>query len=185
MDGRRTMSHQTSHEAQPSEASAARRQSSSSRVEGVEQGDDQIAMLSELKDVLTETAHVLQRRAEQASAKASAAASAHPWATVTLAAGLGALAAFALLPRRKRAERTWPYQPDLANLDISRFAAPLESRMRQLQANLPSAEPLTSRLERVLDSISKIDPAVVSMPSFGRAREWLQSVYSNLVGRRD
>ncbi|MGE0629803.1 MAG: hypothetical protein AB7O43_18515 [Hyphomicrobiaceae bacterium] len=139
-------------------------------------GDDRDIAFSELRDAIGELQTIAQRRLEQAGTQVHETIDARPWTSVVVAGLVGLALAVAVAPRRSRNDRR---VRSIAGFDLPRsyqfswpqFPAP----------HIPSVpsgytEPLTGRLERVVDSISKIDPSTLNMPAFDRIRNWVGSM---------
>ncbi len=92
-----------------------------------------------------------------------------PWMAIGVAVVAGAVLASAIVPRSRRgfqfSDRS-TYTTD----DIT-------ATLRRAAENRINPQPLISRFERLMDSISSIDPsAVTSSPAYDTAKTWLQSL---------
>ena len=94
-----------------------------------------------------------------------------PWMSLGTAAALGAVLAIAIVPKRAQGFRGGSF----SSYDPYAIAA----SMRKAVARGIDTQPLTSRFERLVDSISSIDPsAVTSSPAYDTAKTWLQAFVS-------
>jgi hypothetical protein len=142
---------------------------------GARDGREDRAAFDELSATIAELSRVTQARLARAGEVAHDSAAAYPWTTVALA-GLAGLMLAVALPRREasRANRL----TRIAGYDI-----PPAYQISLPKVHAPSLEPLTARLERVVDSISKIDPSTVSMPALQTARDWLTNLFTSARSR--
>jgi hypothetical protein len=95
-----------------------------------------------------------------------------PWAAMGIAAAAGALLAVVTTPKSSRGFRyndAPSYNADDIAASVRRAAARVD------------IQPITSRLERLIDSISSIDPSVLtSSPAYDTAKTWLHSIATGL-----
>jgi ElaB/YqjD/DUF883 family membrane-anchored ribosome-binding protein len=143
--------------------------------------DDRLAHLRAELAVLTQSiADMTAKRAAQIEELATSGAAslrstieARPWTALAVAATAGALLAVAVTPKSSRGLRAsgiMSYAPD----DIS-------ASVRRAIAHGVDTQPITSRFERLVDSISSIDAsALTSSPAYDTAKTWLQSFVSGL-----
>jgi hypothetical protein len=137
---------------------------------GAREGDEARAALDELIGTVAELSRITQARVARAGRIVNENAAAHPWTTVALA-GLAGLVLAIMLPKREATKA--PKLTRIAGYDIPpAYQIPLPN----VQAR--SLEPLTSRLERLVDSIAKIDPSTVSIPALQTARDWFTNLFS-------
>ncbi len=95
-----------------------------------------------------------------------------PWVSVGIAAAAGALLAVLIVPKSSRGFR----YNDLASYNTDDIVA----SARRAAARVDT-QPITSRLERLVDSISSIDPAVLtSSPAYDTAKTWLTTIANGL-----
>ena len=97
---------------------------------------------------------------------------ARPFAALGLAAAAGALLAVAVVPKKSRAFRyndSSTYNADDIAASVRRAAARVDT------------QPIMSRLERMIDSISSIDPSILtSSPAYDTAKTWLHTLATGL-----
>ena len=93
---------------------------------------------------------------------------AQPWLSLGVAAAAGALLAIAIIPRTPRGFR---YN------DASTYnQRDIADSFRQVAARGIDTQPMMSRFERLVDSISSIDAtALTSSPAYDTAKTWLQT----------
>jgi ElaB/YqjD/DUF883 family membrane-anchored ribosome-binding protein len=118
--------------------------------------------LEQLAEVVKELDEMLKRRAEQARVKTVGAVRRHPWTSVLVAAGLGAIVGL----RISRRKDFHAIAEAFRNYDPSRSLKPSYAA-----TSFPSARPISSRLEQLLDSISEIDPKAAGVPALKSAQE--------------
>jgi hypothetical protein len=95
-----------------------------------------------------------------------------PWAAIGLAAAAGALLAVVTISKSSRGFR----YNDAASYNAHDIAA----SVRRAAARVDT-QPITSRLERLVDSISSIDPSILtSSPAYDTVKTWLNSIASGL-----
>ncbi len=95
-----------------------------------------------------------------------------PWASMGIAAAAGALLAVAIVPKSSRGFR----YNNAASYNIDDIVA----SARRAAARVDT-QPITSRLERLVDSISSIDPAAVtSSPAYDAVKTWLGTIATGL-----
>lgn len=132
--------------------------------------------LKEMREDLTQlagvVAQVADRRMARARAKTEVAMREHPWTTVSLAAIAGCLLALAITPRRLQQTSAFSRLPDFQLPDVSRYIP--VSAIPQY-----NFKPITSRLEQVADSISRIDTEAAT-PAIEKIRDWFSSAMSRL-----
>jgi len=123
--------------------------------------------------------HVAERRIARTRATAEITMRDHPLATVSLALVAGFLVGLAVIPRREQREhgmlsglrsgmRDWELP------DLSRYAP------RMPAASSISAEPITSRLEQVLDSLSRVDTGSIASPAMEKLKDWYGTFMSKV-----
>lgn len=123
-------------------------------------------------------AHVADRRMARTRVNAEIAMRERPWMTVSIAAIGGLLLALAVAPRRShRTNQQWfsraAWQDRLPDFDLGEL-----SRYAHLpRAPQLSATPISSRLEQMLDSLSRIDTNAAA-PVLGKIKDWYGSVRS-------
>jgi ElaB/YqjD/DUF883 family membrane-anchored ribosome-binding protein len=137
--------------------------------------DQDRAALEELSETIAELSRVAHARINRTARIVNESAANNPWATVAIA-GLAGLALAVVLPKRETSKAH--KLTSLAGYEIPpAYQIPLPNVHR------PSLEPLTARLERLVDSISKIDPSTVSAPALQAARDWLTNVFAAVKAR--
>ena len=154
------------------------------RGNGIHEGkpidQSRISELREELSVLTDTiASLTAKRFAQAEKLASDGTAAlrsnietRPWASMGIAAAAGALLAVATIPKSSRGFR----YNDAASYNADDIAA----SVRRAAARVDT-QPITSRLERLVDSISSIDPsALTSSPAYDTAKSWVQTIANGL-----
>ncbi len=96
-----------------------------------------------------------------------------PWTSMGVAALAGALIAVAIIPKRTRGFR----YNERASYNMDDIGA----SVRSAASRNGITQSLLSRLERVVDSIGSIDPAVVTAsPAYDTAKTWMQSLYNSV-----
>lgn len=128
--------------------------------------------LSELGESFTQIAETrtarIQKFAGETTASLRSNIEAHPWTSVGLAAAAGAIVALAVVPKTPRSSRAYT----AASFNADDIAASVRGAM----SRVVNTEPIASRFERVMDSISKIDTtSLTSSPAYETAKTWLQS----------
>jgi hypothetical protein len=137
--------------------------------------DQDRAALDELTETIAELSRVAHARVIRAGQIVNEGAAQNPWITVAVA-GLAGLALAFVLPKRE--VDTTRKLTSIAGYEIPpAYQIPLPNVHR------PNLEPLTARLERLVDSISKIDPSTVSVPALQAARDWLTGLFSAVRAR--
>lgn len=143
--------------------------------------DDRMSQLRAELAVLTQTiSDMTAKRAAQIEDLATSGTAtlrsnieARPWMALAVAATAGALLAVAIIPKSSRgrgASGILSYSPD----DIT-------ASVRRAIAHGVDTQPITSRFERLVDSISSIDAsALTSSPAYDTAKTWLQSFVGGL-----
>jgi ElaB/YqjD/DUF883 family membrane-anchored ribosome-binding protein len=98
---------------------------------------------------------------------------AQPWMSIGAAAAAGALLAVAIIPKKSRGFRY--------NDAATYTAHDMADAVRRVAARGIDTQPITSRFERLVDSISSIDTtALTSSPAYDTAKTWLQSLVSGV-----
>lgn len=145
--------------------------------------DQDQSRISELRDelsVLTDTiADMTAKRLAQVENLASAGTKTlrsnietRPWESMVIAAAAGALLAVAIISKSSRGFR----YNDAATYNADDIVA----SARRAAARVDT-QPITSRLERLIDSISSIDPTVLtSSPAYDTAKTWLHTLATGL-----
>jgi hypothetical protein len=132
--------------------------------------------LSLLTDIIADMTANRLAQAEKVAADGTAALRSHienrPWAAIGIAAAAGALLAVVTIPKSSRGFRyndASSYNADDIAASVRRAAARVDT------------QPITSRLERLVDSIGSIDPSVLtSSPAYDTAKTWLNAIASGL-----
>ena len=146
----------------------------------------------ELAMITSNVGIIIETRAAQAKQLATDAAEAslettrdtirdYPVTSIAVATLLGAAIAIALSPPRRPslAARMGNYVPDVTRADLNDMA-------RQLQRSASHAvrgSSLSSAFERVVDSVSSIDPKSSLTPALEKAGAWLGSLRSSMGGK--
>ncbi len=100
---------------------------------------------------------------------------ARPWASLGMAAAAGALLAVAIMPKRTGQFRY--------NDATTYNAENITAAVRRAVAHGVDTQPITSRLERVVEAISKIDAsAVTASPAYDTIKSWLHT-FTNSLGK--
>lgn len=128
--------------------------------------------LSELTDLISSLTAKRLAQVEKLASDGTAALRSNietqPWASMAIAAAAGALLAVAIVPKSSRGFRY--YNAATYNVDD------IVASARRAAARVDT-QPMTSRLERLVDSISSIDPAVVtSSPAYDTVKTWLGTI---------
>jgi hypothetical protein len=159
----------------------------------VETEHDRIAQLDELKmdlaAIVADTRRIVASRLAQADLGARAAATSgaviardtirsHPIASITVAAIIGAGIAVALTPAAKKRSSWATWAP--AALSPAHLQEMLSDGQRSV-AQSSAVASIGSRLERMLDSISSIDPNASLTPAIEKAGVWLNSMRNALT----
>lgn len=98
---------------------------------------------------------------------------ARPWASLGVAAAAGALLAVAIMPKRTGHFRY--------NDATTYNAENITAAVRRAVAHGVDSQPITSRLERVVEAISRIDAsAVTTSPAYDTIKSWLNTFTSNI-----
>lgn len=127
-------------------------------------------MREDLSQLAGVVAQVADRRMKRARVKTEVAMREHPWTTVSLAAVAGCLLALVVTPRRRQQTSVFSRLPDFQFSDVGRYIP--VSAIPQY-----NFKPITSRLEQVADSISRIDTEAAS-PAIEKIRDWFSSAMS-------
>jgi ElaB/YqjD/DUF883 family membrane-anchored ribosome-binding protein len=147
----------------------------------------------ELAMIASDVGAIIETRAAQAKQLATDAAEAslestretireYPVSSIAVATVLGAVIAIALTspPRRPSlAARIGHYVPEVTRADLNDMA-------RQLQRSASHAvhgSSLSSAFERVVDSVSSIDPKSSLTPALEKAGAWLSSMRASIGGK--
>lgn len=98
-----------------------------------------------------------------------------PWTSLSVAAAAGALLAVAILPKRTGRFRY--------NDATTYNAENISAAVRRAVAHGVDPQPITSRLERVVEAISRIDAsALTTSPAYDTIKSWLHS-FTNSLGK--
>ena len=98
---------------------------------------------------------------------------ARPWTSLGVAAAAGALLAVAIVPKRTGHFRY--------NDATTYNAENITAAVRRAVAHGVDSQPITSRLERLVEAISKIDAsAVTTSPAYDSIKSWLHTFTSSL-----
>ncbi len=112
----------------------------------------------------------LERLGTQSTRSLRSSIEAQPWMSIGVAAAAGALLALAIVPRRSRGFN----YADAASYNARDMADAVRRAARSIDT-----QPITSRFERLVDSISSIDTAALtSSPAYDAAKNWLQNLVS-------
>ncbi len=138
------------------------------------------ALRQELQNLTTTVADLTSKGAARAGELATAGTQrvrqdieANPWTSIAIAAAAGAIIAFAVIPKRPRGFR----YNDRASYTMDDIGASL----RQAAPRAGITQSLVARLERVVDSISTIDPAAVTAsPAYETAKTWIQTLLNGV-----
>lgn len=126
-------------------------------------------------------AHVAERRLARTRARTEMMMRDNPWMTVSLAAAAGYLLGLAILPRSRPRTPQSRFMQSLGgrwrDIDLAEL-----SRMAQLPAAHHSNSSIASRLEQVIDSLSRIEPGSMASSAFDKARDWAGSLMSRVRG---
>lgn len=162
--------------------------------DGADDADDHDAMIAALRvdlaNVVADLKKIVEARASHAKDIAIEGAAdgldfardtirAHPMAAIAVTAALGAALAVALTstPRRALGARVADWIPDVRRAD-------LEGMTRGLQRSASSTgSSLLSAFERVVDSVSTIDPKSSLTPTLEKAAVWLSSLRGSTSGK--
>jgi ElaB/YqjD/DUF883 family membrane-anchored ribosome-binding protein len=144
---------------------------------------------NDLAEVTADVRRVIDARTKRAQQAASAGIDmardtikANPVASMMVATAVGAAVALLIVPAphaapRLRNIREWA--PHVTRAD-------LQEMMGQLQAtasNATAGTPLLSIFERVVDSVSSIDPKTTLTPALEKAGAWLSSFRTSVLGK--
>ncbi len=135
---------------------------------------------SELASLTATIAGMTAKSAAQAEQfAASGAASlrsnieARPWSSLGVAATAGALFAVAIVPKNSRGF----HYAEAASYN----AGDITAAIRRAIARGVDDQPITSRFEKLVESISSIDAtALTSSPAYDTAKTWLQALVSGM-----
>ena len=156
--------------------------------------DDRVAKLAEIRAELTslvaDVTKLVESRATQVKDAAIQGAEAgidvardtirsHPIPAIAIAAVLGAAIAVALVPtsRHSRSSRLTDWAPDLSRAHLGEMAQGLQRSASSTGSSLLSA------FERVVDSVSTIDPKTSLTPTIEKAAAWLSSIRGSIIGK--
>ncbi len=155
-------------------------------------GPDRSAQLAELRKDLSilvaDVKKVADARVVQVRDAATEGVSAtrdiirsYPVASVAVATIIGAAAAIIILPasQARPTSRFRAWMPDITQADLREMAHGLQRTAAQ-NLNGPS---LLSTFERVVDSVSSIDPKATLTPAIEKAGTWLSSMREALKGK--
>jgi ElaB/YqjD/DUF883 family membrane-anchored ribosome-binding protein len=143
-------------------------------------GDERLAALRSELESLTQTIADLTVRGTAAVENAASDGAAslretieqRPWMALGVAVAIGAVIAVAVVPKSRRGVRfgdTSTYNTD----DIA-------ATVRRAVERRVDTQPLISRLERMMESISSIDPATLTAsPAYETAKSWMQTMLAN------
>lgn len=135
--------------------------------------------ISELRDELTSLAQTIadlsenrvaeiERLSARGAENLRANIVARPWASLGVAAAAGAILAVAILPKRTGNFR----YNDAATYNTDNITA----AVRRAVARGVDSQPITSRLDKLIESISSIDAsAITASPAYDTVKAWLQT----------
>jgi hypothetical protein len=139
-----------------------------------------ITELREELSVLTETIASLtakrvaqvEKMASEGTATLRSSIETRPWTAMGISVAAGALLAVITIPKSSRGFR----YNEAASYNADDIAASVRRA-----ASRVDTQPITSRLERLVDSISNIDPSVLtSSPAYDTAKSWLHTIATGL-----
>ena len=130
------------------------------------------ALTDTIADMTAKRLAQVEKLASDSTATLRSSIETQPWVSVGIAAAAGALLAVIIVPKSPRAFR----YNDIATYNADDIAA----SVRRAAARVDT-QPITSRLERLVDSISSIDPSVLtSSPAYDTAKTWLNTIANGL-----
>jgi hypothetical protein len=146
----------------------------------------------ELSMIASNVGIIIETRAAEAKRMASDAAEAgldstratireYPVASIAVATILGAAIAISLSPPRRPsfAARMGNYMPEVSRADLNDMA----SQLQRSASHAVRGSSLSSAFERVVDSVSSIDPKSSLTPALEKAGAWLSSLRSSMGGK--
>jgi ElaB/YqjD/DUF883 family membrane-anchored ribosome-binding protein len=135
---------------------------------------DEIATLQQMIASMTANAAAeIERLGTQGAKSVRSNIEAQPWMSIGVAVAAGALLALAIVPRRSRG---------LNYTDAGTYnARDMADAVRRVAARGIDTQPITSRFERLVDSITSIDTkALTASPAYDTAKSWLQSLVNSV-----
>lgn len=136
--------------------------------------------LLEMRDDLSKLAGVVasvaENRVSRTRVKAQIAMRENPWATVGIAAAAGCVLAVMLAPRSRH--RSTTHRNRWQNFDLSDLGRYVQSVPQFSIPNI-NTKPITSRLEQVMDQVSRMD-AQSAGPTIEKIRDWFDAVMSRV-----
>jgi ElaB/YqjD/DUF883 family membrane-anchored ribosome-binding protein len=142
--------------------------------------DERLSMLRSEIESLTQTISDLTARGTAAVENAASDGATslretiehRPWMALGVSAAVGAVIAIAVVPKTRRGVRFG----DASSYNTDDIAA----TVRRAVERRVDTQPLVSRFERMMDSISSIDPATLTAsPAYETAKSWLQTLLAN------
>jgi ElaB/YqjD/DUF883 family membrane-anchored ribosome-binding protein len=134
---------------------------------------DELSLLSEtIAGVAANRLAEVEQLASEGTANLRSSIETRPWAAMAIAGTVGALLAVMIIPKSSRGFR----YNDTASYNVDDIAA----SVRRAAARVDT-QPITSRLERLVDSISSIDPsALTSSPAYDTVKTWVGTIANGL-----
>ena len=134
---------------------------------------DELSLLSgTIASITAERLATMEKMAADGTSNLRSSIVAQPWAAIGIAAAAGALLALVTIPKSSRG---FKYH-DVATYNTDDMLA----SARRAAARVDT-QPITSRLERLVDSISNIDPSVVTTsPAYDTVKTWLSAIANGL-----
>lgn len=133
-------------------------------------------MREDLSRLAGVVAHVAEHRVSRARVKTQVAMRENPWATVGIAAAVGCLAAVLIAPLTRSSGRRSRSQ----NFDFSDLGRYIQMpSMPQFTMPHVNTKPITSRLEQVVDQVSRMD-AQTAGPAIEKIKDWFDAAMSRI-----
>lgn len=137
------------------------------------------AVVAEMKRIIGERAALAKEGAEAAGDMARDTIRTYPVASIAASAALGAVIAIALTATRT------PSRPRIASSLRDLSTADMSDWSKQMQRSATSTgSSLLSSLEKVVESVSTIDPKSSLAPTIEKAAGWLGSLKDSISSRK-
>jgi ElaB/YqjD/DUF883 family membrane-anchored ribosome-binding protein len=144
--------------------------------------NDLAALFDDVKRVVDARAARVQETADVGLDFARETIKSHPVASLAFATVVGAAAAILLVPASRPTSnlskiRDWA--PQLTRADVQEMIGSIQ----QTASRAAAGTPLLSVFERVVDSVSSIDPKSTLTPTLEKAGAWLNSMRGSITGK--
>jgi len=153
----------------------------STQIKATGTGSHGEAGLLEMRDDLSKlagvVAHVTEHRMNRAQVQAQIAMRENPWATVGIAAAAGCLLAILITPRSRSGSTRRSRSQHFDFGDLGRYVQ--MPSVPQFSMPHVNTTPITSRLEQVVDQVSRMD-AQAAGPAIEKIKDWFDAVMSHI-----